>query len=179
MSVFVHRFVSHSLIFCPVCKSLVSAGCLDDICSLWIYASIFSLWRQNSRKTFSKCASFCHDEFMILCRKKDVLQLLFKKLPLLVSISFILHWPCLHWFPSPSLSLYCCPCLFFIVTSCPTRMCVIVTWPGWVSGWRRPGWSVETLAVRSQPSWRRSPSRMWLPLTSHVMVSPSICLLLR
>lgn len=75
-------------------------------------------------------------------------------------------------------SLYCVAaeliwlvCPSFTVTCCPTRMCATVTWPGLVSGWRRPGWSVETLAVRSQPSWRRSPSRTWLPRTSHVTVT--------
>lgn len=49
-------------------------------------------------------------------------------------------------------------------------MCATVTWPGWVSGWRRHGWSAETLAVRNQPSWRRSLSRTWPPQTSHVTV---------
>lgn len=61
--------------------------------------------------------------------------------------------------------------LSFAAIFCPTRMCATVTWPGWASGWRRRGWSVETLAVRSQPSWRRSPSRTWPPQTSHVTVS--------
>lgn len=62
-------------------------------------------------------------------------------------------------------------CNVSIVTSCPTPMSVIVTWPGWVSGWRRPEWWAEILAVRSLPSSRRSPSRMLQPLISHVMVS--------
>lgn len=61
--------------------------------------------------------------------------------------------------------------LIFPATFCPTRTCATVTWPGWVSGWRRPGWSVETLAARNPPSWRRSPSRTWPRRTSRVTVS--------
>lgn len=90
-----------------------------------------------------------------------------------VSFTFVWHWPCFNDF---LLFFDLCPPFFFIVTSCPTHMCVIVIWPGWVSGWRRPGWSVATLAVRSQPSWRRSPSKMWPPQTSHVTVSLSFTL---
>lgn len=97
---------------------------------------------------------------------------MFKKHAILVSIYFVVHWPCFNDFLlSLSLSLFISK-----VTSCPTRICVIVIWPGWVSGWRRPGWSVETLAVRSQLSWRRSPSRMWPPQTSHATVSLSFSL---
>lgn len=49
-------------------------------------------------------------------------------------------------------------------------MCVTVTWHGWASGWRKPGWWVEIPGARSLPSWRKSPYRTWLCLTSPVMV---------
>lgn len=58
----------------------------------------------------------------------------------------------------------------FTVTCCPTHMCVTVTWHGWASGWRKPGWWAETPDARSLPSWRKSPYRTWLRLTSPVMV---------
>lgn len=164
LSVLLHCSVCDSLIIGPVCTFVVSAGCLDG-CHLLthrIYASIFYSWGQNSGKTFrfSKCASLWHDGFIILWNNlcSGVLFLCFAL-------------TLLQWFPSVS-------AFIFIVTSCPTRMCVIAIWPGWVNGLRRPGWSVETLAVRNQPSWRRSPSRMWLPQTSHAMVSLSLALLL-
>lgn len=64
-------------------------------------------------------------------------------------------------------------CVFFLstVTCCPTHTCVTVTWHGWANGWRKPGWWAETPDARSQPSWRKSPYRTWLHLTSPVMVS--------
>lgn len=63
-----------------------------------------------------------------------------------------------------------CVVVVFTVTCCPTHMCVTVTWHGWASGWRKPGWWAETPDARSLPSWRKFPYRTWLRLTSPVMV---------
>lgn len=64
----------------------------------------------------------------------------------------------------------------FPVTFCPTHTCATVIWPGWASGWRRPGWWAATPAARNPPSWKRSPSRMWPLRTSPVTVSLSFVL---